>query len=638
MTSHLADPLAVLKQVWGHDAFRPLQRRAVDAALEGRDSLVVLPTGGGKSLCYQMPAACGAGLVVVISPLIALMDDQVAAAKQVGLRAEALHSHAGDAHRQAVRRDLWRGQIDLLYLSPERLVMSDMLGALGERLALVAVDEAHCVSHWGHEFRPEYRQLAPFFDGVPHCPRMALTATATPRVQQDIVAMLGLRDPARLVGHVDRPNLTYRVMNRHDQAKQVLEVVERFPGQGGIVYAQTRAEVERLAASLARAGASCAAYHAGLDPAHRRRTQHDFVHEQLDVVVATIAFGMGIDRPNVRFVVHANTPRSVEHYQQESGRAGRDGLPAECVLLFSGGDLAKHRSMSQTDGPLPPERAAAIDKQLNDIGQYAVAPVCRHRQLTEHFGQPYPDPEAATATTDGCGACDVCMGQVQELPAEEAIVTAQKILSAVWRTGGRFGRVYIGKLLVGKADERMASRGHDKLRVCGILAEAGPRAVSAWIDQLIVQGMLAIMLEEDMPLLTMTEAGRALCRDVGTVRLSVPPPKAKRQRDRSRTDKRQMAGEIEALAPAEQDLFERLRLMRKLLAARQGVPPYVIFHDTVLRAMAQERPASLAAMRSIRGIGDRKLQRYGPIFLRVLAGEDPGDLADDVAAEETATD
>ncbi|MCC7204097.1 MAG: ATP-dependent DNA helicase RecQ [Phycisphaeraceae bacterium] len=638
MTSHLADPLAVLKQVWGHDAFRPLQREAVGAAMSGRDSLVVLPTGGGKSLCYQMPAACGAGLVVVISPLIALMDDQVAAAKQLGLRAEALHSHADDAHRQAVRRDLWRGQVDLLYLSPERLVMSDMLGSLGERLALLAVDEAHCVSHWGHEFRPEYRQLAPFFDGVPHCPRMALTATATPRVQDDIVAMLGLREPVRLVGHVDRPNLTYRVVHRQDQAKQVLEVVERFRGQGGIVYAQTRAEVERLTASLTKAGVSCAAYHAGLDPRHRRKTQHDFVHEQLDVVVATIAFGMGIDRPNVRFVVHANTPRSVEHYQQESGRAGRDGLPAECVLLFSGGDLAKHRSMSQNDGPLPPERAAAIDKQLNDIGQYAVAPICRHRQLTEHFGQTYPDPQTTATPTDGCDACDVCQGQVQELAAEEARVTAKKIISAVWRTGGRFGRVYITKLLIGKVDERMTGRGHDKLQVCGILAEAGQRAVSTWIDQLIVQGMLSIVLEEDMPFLTMTEAGRELCRDVGTVRLSVPPPKAKRQRDRGRAGKSEAAASGADLAPAQQDVFERLRAMRKLLAARQGVPPYVIFQDVTLRAMATEQPGSLAAMRSIRGIGDRKLQRYGPLFLRVLGGEDPQTLIDEAPMEESTAD
>ncbi|MCC7146927.1 MAG: RecQ family ATP-dependent DNA helicase [Phycisphaeraceae bacterium] len=640
-SSH-TDPLAALKQIWGHDAFRPLQQQAVDAAMARRDTLVVLPTGGGKSLCYQLPAACGSGLVVVISPLIALMDDQVAAARQLGLRAAALHSHTDDRHRQSIRHDLRQGHVDLLYLSPERLVMSDVLVSLSPRLALLAVDEAHCVSHWGHEFRPEYRQLAPFFDTVPACPRMALTATATPRVQDDVVAMLGLRQPLRLVGHVDRPNLLYRALPRQDQARQVLDVVTRYPGQGGIVYAQTRAEVERLAASLAKAGISCAPYHAGLDPAHRRKTQHDFVHEQLDVVVATIAFGMGIDRPNVRFVVHANTPRSIEHYQQESGRAGRDGLPAECVLLFSGGDLAKHRAMSAHDGPLPPERAQALETQLHDIGLYAVAPICRHRQLTEHFAQPYPSAPAAPPASpapnsppaaDPCGACDVCLGQVQELPAPQALLTAQKIISAVWRTGGRFGRGYVAKLLLGKADERMTRRGHDQWRVFGILADAGPRAVSAWIDQLLVQGMLCVVVEDLMPLLAMTDAGRDLCRNIGSVRLSVPPPKPTRKRDRSRPDSRTPSDDPTPLAPAQQATFDRLRLLRKLLAAKQSLPPYVIFHDSVLRAMTQDQPASLPALRSIRGIGDRKLQKYGPIFLRALAGEDPHSLANELSPE-----
>ncbi len=605
---------------WGYRSFRPLQREAAEAALGGRDSLVVLPTGGGKSLCYQLPAALGRGLVLVVSPLIALMDDQVAAAREAGLKADALHSNLEADHRGEVYRRLTSGETEILYVSPERLLAGDLVEDIAPRLALAAVDEAHCVSHWGHDFRPEYRRLAEVFGRFPKVARMALTATATPGVQDDIRAQLRLRDPLVLVGHPDRPNLVYRAFPRKDQAGQVLDVVRRHPGRGGIVYAQTRKDVERLAAGLASAGVSCAAYHAGLPAEERRRAQEGFVGERLDVVVATIAFGMGIDRPDVRFVVHANTPRSVEHYQQESGRAGRDGEPAECVLLFAASDLATHRWLAKKDADLAPERERALDRQLREIGRYAVAPVCRHRLLAEHFGALYPrSGGAAAASAEGnCGACDVCLGETRDLPREEAILTAKKILSAAWRAEGRYGTGYVVRLLSGKADERLARNGHDKLQVFGILKEAGEAALCSWVDQLTVQGFLDVD-EGEYPLLRITEAGKALCRDEGTVRLGavVPPGQPGKKRTGA------LAPPCGAAAGPDEELFERLRRLRRLVAERTGVPPYVVFHDTALSEMAALKPRTPDELRSVKGVGERKLERYGPAFLKVIAGEPP---------------
>jgi ATP-dependent DNA helicase RecQ len=497
-------PAEALRRYWGFEAFRPLQAEAVEAAMSGRDCLMVLPTGGGKSLCYQAPAACGKGLVLVVSPLISLMDDQVAAAQRIGLRAAALHAHVREPDRREIFQRL--SELQLLYVSPERLVISELLSRISGWLALMAVDEAHCVSHWGHDFRPEYRQLRGVMDRAPEAPRMALTATATPQVQQDVCEQLGLRDPLRLIGPVDRPNLIYRAVPREKTAAQLLEVVNRHAGQGGIVYAQTRKDVDELADVLRRHGISSAAYHAGLPGVERAAVQADFLSERIDVVVATIAFGMGIDRPNVRFVVHAAAPKSIESYQQEAGRAGRDGLPAECMLLFSGADLAKHRFLAGADGPLSPERRRAIDRQLREIGRFAVAPVCRHRLLTEHFGQSYPSSDG------GCGACDVCLGETQQLEPSLALITAQKIISAVWRTGGRFGAGHIMQVLLGKRSDAIRRHGHDQLSVYGLLAAEGERAIRSWIGQLVVQGYLEMIERDRFALLAMTPAGRALCQ------------------------------------------------------------------------------------------------------------------------------
>ena len=620
----------ILKKRWGYDTFKPLQKEAIEAALNGRDCLVVLPTGGGKSLCYQMPAAMDKGLVVVVSPLIALMDDQVAAAREAGLAADALHSNLKAAHRGAAWKNLTEGRTQLLYVSPERLLAGDILNDISGRLILVAVDEAHCVSHWGHEFRPEYRRLTEVLDRFPKAARMALTATATPVVQEDIRSQLGLRSPEILIGHPDRPNLIYRAFPRRDQFKQVLEVVRRHPGSGGIVYAQTRKDVERLAAKLKEEGVSGAPYHAGLSAEERRRAQDDFVNERLDVIVATIAFGMGIDRSNVRYVVHANTPRSVEHYQQESGRAGRDGLPAECALFFAASDLATHRYLAKKDAHLAPERERAIERQLRDIGRYAVSPLCRHRLLTEHFGAPYPAPTAravpgvlagAAAETiiagpagaAGCGACDVCLGETRGLPDEEAMLTAKKVLSAAWRAGGRYGTGYVVNLLLGRVNDRMAGNGHDKLQVFGLLKDSGEASIRSWIDQLIVQDFLEVTEDGEYPLLRITEAGRGLCNGRGAVLLGMPvPPKVKGKKKSGKKSPDAF------LQTEDQELFERLRVFRRAMADKAGIPPYVIFHDSALVEMAVLKPQTLDDLRGIKGIGEKKLEKYGRMFLDVI--------------------
>lgn len=607
-------PEEALYKYWGYDSFKPLQKEAIDAALLRRDALVVLPTGGGKSLCYQLPAALGRGLVLVVSPLIALMDDQVSAAREAGLAADALHSNLDTKDRSEAYRNLTSGKTDLLYVSPERLLIGDLLESIASRLILIAVDEAHCVSHWGHEFRPEYRRLLEILNRFPEIPRMALTATATPEVQDDICVQLGLREPLRLIGHPDRANLIYRAFPRRDQLAQVAEIARRHEGLGGIVYAQTRKDVERLAIGLKKTGLSVASYHAGLSADHRRQAQDDFVNERLDIIVATIAFGMGIDRSNVRYVIHANTPKSVEHYQQESGRAGRDGLPAECTLLFASSDLAIHRGLAKSSGELSPERQRALDRQLREIGRYAVAPLCRHRLLVEHFGAKYP-----LGKTDqengGCGACDVCLGETKSLSDEEALVIAKKVLSAAWRLDGRFGTGYVVNLLLGRADERMTRNSHDRLQVFGLLKEAGEAAIRSWADQLIVQGFLEVV-EGEYPLLQITDAGKALCRDEGSVRLGVPaPPSVKAKKKSKALSRKSVLGES-----LDQELFERLRKLRKLIAEKQNVPPYIVFHDSALVEMAALKPKTLNQLRQIKGVGDQKLARYGADFLKIISG------------------
>ncbi len=608
-----AEALEALRHGWGYDGFRPMQAEAVAAAMGGRDALVILPTGGGKSLCYQVPAACGK-LVVVVSPLIALMDDQVAGAREAGLRAGALHSNLDERERTRVRTALAAGELDLIYVSPERLLVGDLAGRLARAPDLVAVDEAHCVSHWGHDFRPEYRRLTEALDQWPTAARLALTATATAQVQDDIAVQLALRDPLRLVGHVDRANLVFRVLPRTERLRQIQEVVARHPGEGGIVYALTRKDVEQLAESLRGHGVDAAAYHAGMPAEARRKVQDGFVNERIAVVVATVAFGMGIDRSNVRFVVHAAAPRSVEHYQQESGRAGRDGGPAECVLLWGGADFATHRFLAGRDDPSP-ERRRALDRQLAGIGRYCVAPVCRHRLLVEHFDQPWPAPGGA----DGpCGACDVCLGETEAMPDGEALLTAQKILSCVWRMESRWGAGQVIDVLRGRDTDKVQRAGHHRLTTFGLLKDAPEPAIRAWIDQLAIQDFLTSDENAEYPVLMLTEAGYRLCKGDGAVklgRITARPAKASRRRERGPGTGSGAAAD----APADQALAERLRQWRRETAAAQGVPPYVVFPDTTLTAIAAAKPATLEALREVKGIGDAKLARYGAAVLAMVA-------------------
>src|SRR5262245_38751634 len=462
----LAELMAVIARHWGFTSLRPLQEQAMCATLEGRDSLVVLPTGGGKSLCYQAPAVARGGTTVVVSPLIALMKDQVDALRACGVAAWQLDSSLSAMQRAAVESELRRGHISLLFVSPERLVGSDLYRTLLEiGVKTFAIDEAHCISHWGHDFRPEYRQLALLRDHFPEAAVHAYTATATAQVRGDIIGQLRLRDPAVLVGDFDRPNLTYRVWPRHDTLKQVLEVIDRHKGEAGIVYCMRRRDVEELAAKLRDRQVNVRAYHAGLTPIERHEAQEAFATEKCDVVVATIAFGMGIDRSNVRFVMHTAMPKSLEHYQQETGRAGRDGLEAECVLLYSGGDVVSMQHMIKKSAAEAGDTSflPGVLKHLEDMDRFARGAVCRHKALVGYFGQAYESPS--------CGACDLCLGDSEEVP--EATVVGQKILSCVARVKENFGIGHVLAVLRGKNVENVRKWGHDKLTTFGLLQDHG---------------------------------------------------------------------------------------------------------------------------------------------------------------------
>ncbi|NOZ79298.1 MAG: DNA helicase RecQ [Acidobacteria bacterium] len=592
----------VLRRIWGFETFKSHQREAMSAVLEGRDSLVVLPTGGGKSLCYQAPAVAEGTLGVVVSPLISLMKDQVDALTANGVPAAYYNSSLDAAGRREVIRRLQAGEIRLLYVSPERLTgdgsgrFLDLLRSVGPRF--VAVDEAHCISHWGHDFRPEYRRLGTLREALGDVSLHAFTATATPRVRNDIVSQLGLIDPAVVVGSFDRPNLTYRVRRRTNLLSQVRRVLDAHPGEGGIVYCLARRDVDSLAARLADLGYSVAPYHAGLSDEERKRNQDAFVNERVDVVIATVAFGMGIDRSNVRFVVHAAAPRSVEHYQQETGRAGRDGLPAECVLLYSPADFAIWQSILEGSGEASPEAL----ELLRHMRRYAAQVTCRHRALAEYFGQEHPG---------DCGACDVCLEELE--PVEDATVLAQKILSCVVRTGQRWGAGHVVDVLRGADTERVRRTGHDQLSTYGLLEGMPVAELRGYLDQLVDLGLLA---QEGgrYPVLSVTPAGWEILRNGAACTLwrQPPPPTKKKASKRPRRDDASWEG-------VDTELFDRLRALRHEIAAQRGVPPYVIFHDRSLRDMARLKPVTPAALLDVYGVGERKAASLGPRFLAAIA-------------------
>lgn len=616
-TDHDTQLREALARYWGYREFRPLQRAAIDANLRGRDSVVVLPTGGGKSLCFQMPALVhpNRGLGLVVSPLLSLMKDQVDGLVASGISAAALNSSLDANERRQVYHDLDAGRCQLLYVTPERLVGD---GGEGFRsrlrdwgVSFVAVDEAHCISQWGHEFRPEYRRLAELRDDFPDISIHAFTATATLQVREDIASQLALRDPEFLVGNFDRPNLHYRVLLRAGLKDQIRRVVDRHPNEAGIIYCVSRKEVEKLAAWLDESGHRALPYHAGLPDETRRRNQEAFLEERTDVMVATVAFGMGIDRSNIRYVIHAGSPRSVEHYQQESGRAGRDGLEAECVLLYSGADYARWRQMLEQSGEL----SETSRRLLRDMERYAAGTRCRHRVLVEYFGQAFD--------REDCGACDWCLEELERVA--DPVTLAQKILSTVVRTGQSWGVGHVIDVLRGRTSEQVTARRHHELTTFGLLADLSIAELRGYVDQLTQQDLL-VRTDGPYPVLQLTEDGVGALKgetDLALFRQPRPSPSQRRARP---------AGDPAAWDGVDRGLFEALRQCRTEVAHARGVPPYVVFHDNTLRDLARRRPTTPDALLDCYGIGARKAEDLGPIILGVIRdyrGEPDLDAPDD---------
>jgi ATP-dependent DNA helicase RecQ len=597
------DPLQVLHEVFGFAAFRGEQAAIIDQVIAGGDALVLMPTGGGKSLCYQVPALCRDGTCVVVSPLIALMYDQVEALRQLGVRAAALNSSLDYATTSAVERDLYSGKLDLLYVAPERLLMNGFLDRLQRcKVALFAIDEAHCVSQWGHDFRPEYLKLAVLRERFPDVPRIALTATADGPTRDDILDRLHLREGRVFVAGFDRPNIRYRIVPKQNSRTQLLDFLKEHRGEAGIVYCLSRRKVEDIAAALNEAGIAALPYHAGLDKTVRAANQDRFLKEEGIVMVATIAFGMGIDKPDVRFVVHLDLPRSLEAYYQETGRAGRDGLPSEAWLLYGAGDQAKLRQfIDESDAA---DRQKRIEHQkLDALLGYCETMRCRRQVLLAYFGDTLEEP---------CGNCDTCLSPAIAFDGTEA---ARKALSCVYRTGERFGAGHVIDVLLGAETERIRSFGHDALSVHGIGKEFGRTEWRSIFRQLTALGLLVVD--------TGGHGGLHLGPDCRAVLRGERRIELRREEGRRRQSAADRAARRATAAGLEDDagmraLFEALRSRRASLAKAQGVPPYVIFHDTTLIEIARQKPTTLDALAGITGVGQAKLARYGDLFVSVV--------------------
>ena len=588
----------VLQEVFGYPAFRGHQAEVIEHVAGGGDALVLMPTGSGKSLCYQIPALLRDGVGVVVSPLIALMQDQVAALAELGVRAAFLNSTLTGAQAAAVEDRVRRGELDLLYVAPERLLMQRCLDLLARtRLALLAIDEAHCVSQWGHDFRPEYLQLAVLRQRFPGVPRIALTATADEQTRAEILDRLALGEARTFISSFDRPNIRYRIVEKDDARRQLLDFIRaEHPGEAGIVYCLSRKKVDETADLFAEQGLPALAYHAGMDADTRRQNQERFQREDGVVMVATIAFGMGIDKPDVRFVAHLDLPKSVEGYYQETGRAGRDGLPADAWMAYGLQDVVQLRRMideSEAGEAQKRIQAAKLDAMLG----LCETAECRRVRLLAYFGE----------TAAPCGNCDNCL----DPPATfDGTLAAQQLLSCVYRTGQRFGAMHVIDVLRGESTDKVGQRGHDKLSTFGIGSDRGAREWRAIVRQCIAHGLLEVD-HDAYGALRLAGGSRAVLKGERSI-----PMRA--WRETKRIAKTKISKEL--LSGAAQQLFERLREWRLDAARRHGVPAYVIFHDATLREIARERPQSLNALRDISGIGAKKLEAYGDEIVTLVCG------------------
>jgi len=583
-----------LRKYWGYEGFLPLQKEAMGCVCGGRDSVVVLPTGGGKSLCFQAPAVTMPGLAIVISPLISLMKDQVDALVECGVPAARFDSTQSSREQSAILVQIRERTLKLLYLSPERIVSSNFTELLRKtKLSLIAVDEAHCVSTWGHDFRPEYRGLGFLKEAFPGVAIHAYTATATERVRRDIVQQLRLENPEVLVGSFDRPNLIYKAERRTDKLKQVCAVIDRHKGDAGIVYCLRRVDVDELCAKLSDRGYRAAPYHAGMTDEDRKKNQDFFMEEKVDIIVATIAFGMGIDKPNVRYVIHVSMSKSLEHYQQESGRAGRDGLEAECCMFYSGSDYVTWKTILKD---MEPEAKEIALGKLNSMYEYCTGVICRHRTILSYFGQ--------ELLKSNCAACDVCLGDLDCM--EDSLVISQKILSCIIRLGERFGADYTALVLTGSSDQRILENGHDELSTYRILSDYKKRATRDWIEQLVAQG--CIRKTEEYNLLKATEKGWRVMKGKETPRLLTPVKK------RAKTPKAvKDSGE-----GVHNGLFEALRKLRREIADNKRIPAYIVFSDVTLLDMARRKPSTPNDFLMVSGVGEKKKEQYSAVFLSAI--------------------
>lgn len=594
--------LDTLNQVFGLQTFRPHQQEIILQVINGGDAFVLMPTGGGKSLCYQLPALHRAGIGIVVSPLISLMKDQVDSLQASGVNAAMYNSTLDARQARSVLEQLHNGHLELLYVAPERLMRADFLHSLESvPIALIAVDEAHCVSQWGHDFRPEYAALGELREHFPAVPLIALTATADPQTREDIVRVLGLGDARRFITGFDRPNIRYTVLEKQRPQQQLLRFLETQQNQSGIVYTLSRKRAEEVAEFLAGRGHSAAAYHAGLPAGTRQEVQERFLRDDIAIVVATVAFGMGIDKPNVRFVVHYDLPRHLEGYYQETGRAGRDGLAAEALLLFGMGDVATARYQLAQGGN--PAQQRIESNKLNAMVGFAASLTCRRRVLLGYLGE--VDEGQAV---EGCANCDICLDPPAQFDATDA---ARKVLSCVYRVGQSFGAGHVVDVLRGADNERVRKFGHERLSTYGIGPEFSPAEWLSLVRQLVHRGYL----QQDMARFSVLRLTKSALRFLKSEqRLALARPRTKQKAGKKAVS---ATGDLDA---GQQALFERLRALRKKLAAERGVPPYVIFGDATLLEMSRKRPTNEMELLDINGVGAVKLQRHGAAFLQLIAG------------------